>query len=413
MELRVAARRTGSVLLLCLSTTGIVGSDGENARTPQSGSAPRQVIRRTVNLVEVDAVVRDAQGRFVPDLKQSEFDVFEDGVKQEVVSFLLSHGGRVYTEVGVPTASAREGIVLPPVRPPRDVSSRIFLIFVDDLHLDPRQTPRVRELFNQIAKTLVHDGDLFGVVSTGPSAIEIELTYDRKRLDEARQKIMGGGLRPSELIQAPQGAQGPAEMRHRAHVAFSTANDILTRLAAVHNRRKAFIYISNGYDFNPFPKGRAEYWNETHAIPGEAADPFARQGNEFSEADLVMDLAELTRTANRANVSIYTIDPRGLPAGPDIDERVDSTDWHANIRTTQDTLRVLAEQTGGIAAVNRNDLERALKQIDNATSDYYVLGYYSSNPDQLKRTRRIEVRVKRPGLDVEHRREYALPRPSA
>ncbi len=56
----------------------------------------------------------------------------------------------------------------------------------------------------------------------------------------------------------PEGAQGPPEVRYRAHVAFSTANDIIAQLAQVHNRRKAFIYVSNGYDFNPFKDTRAK-----------------------------------------------------------------------------------------------------------------------------------------------------------
>ena len=67
------------------------------------------------------------------------------------------------------------------------------------------------------------------------------------------------------------------------------------------------------------------------------------------------------------------------------------------MRDTQDSLRVLAEETGGIAIVNQNDFDKALKRIDAETSDYYVLGYYSSNPDPLKRTRRIEVKTSATG----------------
>ena len=100
------------------------------------------------------------------------------------------------------------------------------------------------------------------------------------------------------------------------------------------------------------------------------------------------ELAELTRAANRANATLYTIDPRGLVGGPDLDEQVDTVEWQNYVRTTQDSLRVLAEQTGGIAVVNQNDFDKALKRIDDETSDYYVLGYYSTNPDPLKRTRR-------------------------
>jgi VWFA-related protein len=128
----------------------------------------------------------------------------------------------------------------------------------------------------------------------------------------------------------------------------------------------------------------------------------------LAEGDLVRELAELTRAANRANATMYTIDPRGLIAGQDLDDEVPTQEWNAYVRDTQDSLRVLAEETGGIAVVNQNDFDKALKRIDNETSDYYVLGYYSSNPDPLKRRRRIEVRTTREGLRVIGRTEYTL-----
>jgi VWFA-related protein len=136
-----------------------------------------------------------------------------------------------------------------------------------------------------------------------------------------------------------------------------------------------------------------------------------RQGQQFADADLARELADLTRTANRANVSFYTIDPRGLVGGPDLDENIDPIEWQDYVRKSQDSLRVLAENTGGIAVVNQNDFSKALKRIDAETSDYYVLGYYSSNPDPTKRNRSIEVKVTKPGLDVWARKGYTLKRP--
>ena len=91
------------------------------------------------------------------------------------------------------------------------------------------------------------------------------MTYDRKRLDEAIGKIAGNGLKPSEIIETPDGSQGPPEVRYRAHVAFSTAYDILQKMEQIHNRRKAFIYVSNGYDFDPFSKSRAKAANDRYS----------------------------------------------------------------------------------------------------------------------------------------------------
>lgn len=363
-------------------------------------------IRSGVELVTVDAVVRDRNGRFVADLKKDDFELHEDGVRQTIASFLLSHGGRILN-VSAPAAPAptAQGVVLPPGRPPTAAAGRVFIILIDDFHLDPGRTPAIRNLLKQIATELLHDGDLYAAVSTGHSSIEIPLTYDRARFDAAISKVMGGGLQPNEIIEAPAGAQGNAELRHRAHVAFRTAWDILQSLGKVADRRKAFIYVSSGYDFAPFEKTRERFEAERYGD----MNPFLRQGTQFSEADLAMELSELIRAANRANATIYTIDPRGLVGGPDLNQQVDPVEWQTYITRAQDSLRVIAENTGGFAVVNRNDVGPALKRIDNETSDYYMLGYSSTNPDPTKRRRRIEIKVRRPGLSVYHRSEYVLP----
>ena len=62
-------------------------------------------------------------------------------------------------------------------------------------------------------------------------------------------------------------------------------------------------------------------------------------------------------------------------------------DFNDYVRETQTTLRVLAEETGGFAIVNQNDFDKGLKRIDAETSDYYLIGFYSNNPDPLKRNR--------------------------
>jgi len=285
---------------------------------------------------------------------------------------------------------------------------------VDDLHLDFRNTGRIRELFKKISKTLVHEGDMFSIVSTGPSSLAIDPTYDRKVLDEAIKKITGSGLKPADIIQGADGPDGPSEVRYRAHVAFSTAFDMLTQMEKINNRRKAVIWVSNGYDFNPFAESRLGEDPIFGGRFGQTRDEGkAQQGttnqNQFADADLARELSEVTRTANRANSTLYTIDPRGLVAGTDLDEQMDPQEYAEYVRKSQDSLRVLAEETGGIAVVNQNNFDKALKRIDAETSDYYMLGYSSSNPDPLKRTRKIEVKLKdRPDVTVWSRTSYSL-----
>jgi VWFA-related protein len=418
------------------------------ARPPTPVQPPRPTFSVQVEAVTQDIVVKDDKGVFVPNLTQNDFEIYEDGIKQNIVSVHMIAGGRVTNVLEAPAAAAPEGIILPPVRRVNDTSGRIFLFFVDDLQIQFGDTLRVRNLFKKIAKELVHDGDLFGIVSSGPSSIQVDMTYDKKRLNEAIDKMTGDGLKPTDIINAPSGTNGPSEVRYRAHVAFETMVDGLANLEKVHDRRKALVWVSEGYDFVPFQASRlglkdpnspfvqnqgAQTVNQINAQNqclasddqncqknydptnpannAEAADQ--RQAEVFADADLAMELNEITRSANRANTTIYTVDPRGLVGPSDIDEPVDPMEWNEYIRKSQDTLRELAEETGGIAVVNMNDYDKAFKRIDNDTSDYYVIGYYSSNPDRTKRNRSVVVNVLKKGMTItQQRKEYSLKGPA-
>jgi VWFA-related protein len=398
----MAMRITAAILLVGISAAS------EDAALHAQNQIP--TFTGGVDLVQTDAIVRDARGQFIADLKASELDVYEDGVRQEIVSLTMIHGGREYNVLS-PRAPRRDGIILPANRPRSDTAGRIFVIIIDDHHLEFSTTAKTQQIVGQMLRDLIHDGDMFGIVSTGHSSISEQLTYDRQVLESAIKRIHGGGLRPREIIEGAQGPQGPAELRHRAHVALSLAYEQMRNLEKVQNRRKAVIYISSGYDFNPFEQSRLEAQALRARV--DAADlqndPFFRtqqSSQMLADADLVRELAELTRAANRANATIYTIDPRGLSAGPDIDADIRVPEWNAFVRDSQDSLRVIAEETGGFAMVNVNDVSAGLKRIDAETSDYYVLAYSSSNSDPLTRVRRIEVSAKRPGATVFHRTSY-------
>jgi VWFA-related protein len=421
---RTVAAGAGLALCIMLSSSAPEARQAP-AQPPARPSAPSQAptnpdFRVAIDLVTTDVIVRDAKDIFIADLTKDDFEVYEDGVRQTMASMTLVHGGRVLNLQAPPPPPAQEGIILPTARPRNDAAGRIFLIIVDDLHLDFRNTGRIRDLFKRISRTLVHEGDMFGIVSTGPSSLAIDLTYDRKILDEAIKKITGNGLKPEDIIQGQDGPQGPTEVLYRAHVAFSTARDIVTQLERITNRRKAVVWVSNGFDFNPFADSRLGEDPTFGGRMGQTRDEGRdfnqtfNQGSQFADADLARELADLTRSANRANATFYTIDPRGLVAGADLDVQMDPAEFQNHIRKTQDSLRVLADETGGIAIVNQNNFDKGLKRIDAETSDYYVVGYYSSNPDPLKRTRKIEVKVvNRDGLNVWSRTSYTLRQPTA
>jgi VWFA-related protein len=288
---------------------------------------------------------------------------------------------------------------------------------------------------------LVHDNDLVGFVSTGTSAIEMEPSYDfgHRRFNEAIEKVMGSAPTVSDLIEGAltEGSEGPQQVRYSAHVAFRTAFDMIDSLADVQDRRKAFVYVSEGYHFNPMSESRLKKIQDQYAqydatgmndstMPegstgSDANDPDVLRNEEykrrtqFSNADLTSEVAELGRVAQRANVAFYTVDPRGLIAtGADasLREQVSFADFRDLFQTQISTLRTLAEMTGGYALVETNDFEKGLRRIDAETSDYYMIGYTSTNPDPFKLRRMVKVEVTRPGLQEPiYRSEYTLPRP--
>jgi VWFA-related protein len=421
-RLVLAVAFAGGALLA--STPLIARSPAQSPSTPPgSGEAGQPTFRVAVDLVMLDVIPRDESGRFVSDLQPSDFEVLEDGVRQEIVSAVLVHGGRVFRlQTAPPSRPVAEGIVLPETRPVTEAAGRIFVILVDDLHLDVHDTTLVRDLMKKISTTLIHDGDTFAIVSTGPSAIEEPLTYDRRRLQAAIGRVKGSGLDPSEIFASPRdSALGPADVRRRVHVAFSTAYQLMQDLEKVRDRRKALILLSNGYDLDPFPQarlGKDQVFGGRYGMPtvdderGERLLALQTERDRFADVDLAAELHALGNAANRANVSIYAIDPRGIAPFIGADLQLGQDERKIHLQKTQASLRTLAEATGGLAIVNDNDFTSALKRIDAETSDYYVLGYYLSDRDPAKRTRRLEVRVKRANVTAWSRSSYTLrPRP--
>jgi hypothetical protein len=172
--------------------------------------------------------------------------------------------------------------------------------------------------------------------------------------------------------------------------------------------------VSEGYSNLPPPQMR----NADATMPG-LGNPNARNpqagDNDLNEdraqwkasMDMESDLREVFDNANRNNVAIYAVDPRGLPGFEfDINENVGLRTDSKYLTSTMDTLRTLAEQTDGRAIVNRNDIAVGMKQITRDSSAYYLIGYNSSQAPADGKFHEIKVRVKRPGIQVRARKGY-------
>jgi hypothetical protein len=187
------------------------------------------------------------------------------------------------------------------------------------------------------------------------------------------------------------------------------------KLGSLREGRKAIIFVSEGFSSLLPPQMR----DPNAQFPGvgnpaannpSAGSSLAEDRARFrSDAELYSDLRVVFDTANRHNTAIYAIDPRGLATNEfDINENVGGRVDQDFLKATQDTLMALAVNTDGRAIVNRNDLERGLRQVVRDTSAYYLIGYNSSAPADGK-FHEIKVRLKRPGVQVRSRKGYWAP----
>lgn len=385
---------------------------------PAGGQPPPQPDRQIppvtfkveINYVEVDAVVTDQQGNFVRDLKKEDFQVFEDGKQQTVSAFAL---------IDIPIERADQPLfVTKPIEPDvktnaRDFDGRLYLIVLDDLHVSATRSGRVRAAAKQFISRYIGANDLAAIVQTsGRTTAAQEFTSSKRLLTEAVDKFVGDKLRSATLERideynrtrdirsAGDPVNDPAafERGYKARQSLETMKNLADYLAGIRGRRKALVFISEGIDY-------------------DITDVFNNR-----DASAVMDATrDAIAAATRANVSVYSIDPRGLTGmgeeGIEIGSLPDDTTLGLGsqsllneLRLSQDSLRVLSDETGGFAAVNANDFRSAFDRITRENSSYYVLGYYASNEKRDGRFRKLDVRLTRPGLNVRSRKGYVAPR---
>jgi hypothetical protein len=205
----------------------------------------------------------------------------------------------------------------------------VWLIFVDDLHLSFANTGRLRTSLKTITSELIREGDSFAIRSSGPSSLAIDITADRSRLETAIKKATGNGLKAADTQEPSVGLK---EVRYRASVALSAARKMIESVEHVHDRKKALIYVSDGYiDMTP--------QNDRQPL--------------------------LAHLAGVAGVTIFTIDPRLLTGSPPRDPRMDRAAWEHYWLTTRNSLRVLAEMSGGFG-LEDGRLAETLKRINSA-----------------------------------------------
>jgi VWFA-related protein len=408
------------IAAIVLAAGAAAGLSAQQPAAPPEQGAPPVTFRSEVNYVEVDATVTDAQGRVVSNLSADDFEIFEDGKAQKIAAFSL---------VDLPVERAEQPLFAStPIEP--DVQSndggegRIYLFVLDDLHTDPTRAPRVKAAARRFIEQNFGVNDLAAVVYTGGRAQDSQdFTNNRRLLLAAIDKFSGRKLR-SETLQRIEGASlngdtgsvepggdpDSQERAFRARSAMSTIRKLAEFMAGVRGRRKAMLLISEGVDYNIFDViGNNPFASTSGPTPAPSA-----------ATAVLEDTRDAVAAATRGNVNIYAIDPRGLTTGDEDlitqsssfpDQGVGSQSLQSELRLSQQSLRVLAADTGGFAAVNQNDFNAAFDRIVRENSTYYLIGYYPLNEKRDGKFRKLQVRVKgHPELTVHSRSGYAAPR---
>jgi hypothetical protein len=193
-------------------------------------------------------------------------------------------------------------------------------------------------------------------------------------------------------------------------VSLSALKGLIIHMGTLKQGRKSLIVVSEGFTYMVPAQLRSPN-SQMPAIAGlnGAADPITESRANFAATiDMQQDLRDVFDEANRQNVSLYPVDPRGLAVFEfDLSEPSVGNDTDRQyLNATMDSLRTLAENTDGRAIVNRNDLAAGMKQIIRDSSAYYLLGYSSTAAPADGKFHEIKVRVKRPGLQVRARKGY-------
>lgn len=411
-----------SVLILASSTT-----PGQQ-QTPTQQSD--EVLRVETQLIQTDVMVFDKQGRFVPDLKQEQFDLLIDGKPQPISFFELVRAGSFNEEAQLAAARGQQRKATPQNQPARPLDrGRTIIFYIDDLHLAFDSLARVRQTLTSFVDGEMGQNDLALIASTsGRLGFLQQFTSNKSVLHTAIEKL---SFQPYSVRDSEQ----PIMTEYMALQVERENRDVLDYLI------DETIRLNGGR----FPREMAENMARSRArqvaqqanyitnntlltlgslvrnaaqIPGRKNIFFISDGFfvDHQNSDAGDKLRRLTDIAARSGSVIYTMDARGLFSGladassregPDITGRL-SRARAGEIVASQEALNQLAADTGGRAILNNNSLITGLRKSLEETSSYYLLAWTPTGVEQKAgKYHKLEVKVKdRPNLTVRVQRGF-------
>ncbi len=330
---------------------------------------PQPTFRSEINYVQIPVRVLDARGEFVRGLTQSDFRILEDGEPQTIAAFNAVDIPFIRRDSVVPDAlptdAAMEAGEL------AHVDGRVYVFVLDNQSMPGEVVLRTRHVMRRFISDGLAANDVAAIVMTGTGRGQ-PLTRNRQLLNDAVNRLMSDADPSDREIDRT----------------MQTIADTAQWMGAIKGRRKALVLIT----------------------PSPICMLVSLDLSVFSNCNEAARHA--LRAAVQSDVSIYTIDPRGVVPTHGASAEFADRPFKVPVitRGPLDAARYLAEESGGFAVVNSNSLAEGFARVTRENSAYYLLGYYSTNTRTDGKLRRNQVTVSRTSLRVIHRSGYLPPR---
>jgi VWFA-related protein len=387
---------------------------GFGQRPDPAAADQDEVVKISTNLIQIDVTVTDSKGKPITDLRPDEIEIYENGQKQPVTNFSFVSGA-------APTAAKPKPVDKSAVPVPQGVLRpeqirRTIALMVDDLSLSFESAHHTRRSLKKFVDDQMQDGDLVAIIRTGAGIGALQqFTSDKRLLYAAIEKVkwnpMGSGgisaFAPIQQADAASDEDAEADPEETAPAADpAAALDSFRTSTFATGTLGALRYVVTGMSELPGRKSVILF-----------SDGFRIFDEDDAQSDVVLDfLRQLVDTANRSSVVFYTVDARGLVStgftaadqisdtSPEAMESVASA-RRSQLLDTQEGLAYLAEETGGFAVKNNNDLSGGVARV-LADQSYYLVGYEPDDDtfDPAKRKfNQLTVKVLRPGANARYR----------
>jgi VWFA-related protein len=371
-----------------------------------------EVVKISTNLIQLDVTVTDSKGSPVIGLKPEDFEVYENGKKQKITNFSFISGVRQKSET---VTDPNDKAPVPPTSLKPDQVRRTVALVVDDLSLSFTSTYYVRRALKKFVDEQMQQGDLVAIIRTGAGIGALQqFTTDKRQLYAAIEKVAWNPLGRGGIS-----AFAPInDTRLPGEEAIETENEEEEE-RGLEDFEGAFFatgtlgalrYIVGGMDELPGRKSVILFSDGFRLLEG-------RSDRNIGEGGLVMDfMRKLIDAANRSSVVFYTIDARGLvTTGITAEDNIGNvtpgrlqqaiTNRSNELFETQSGLSFLAEETGGLAVRNSNDISGGVRRVLDDQS-YYLVGYEPDSEtfdSRASRFNKLEIRVKGRDLNVRYR----------